>query len=106
MCTCPEDLAIHSDGLNCVTEETEEDEDYGGDFTTITSENTSTPTVQKEFDLTVTDVEVLTTTEEGTDLRDETTEAGDIVNRIGITQEDTTKASVERNVSASDMFET
>ena len=84
-------MTIHSDGLNCVTEQVEEDADYGGEFTTSKYDDDDN---FSEFDLTLTIVDVLTTTEGHTDIYDDE----NIVNIIGVTEEITTSVTTENNV--------
>ena len=99
VCTCPGDLTIHSDGLTCVTELVEEVADYGGEFTTSKYDDEDDYT---EFDLTLTNVNVLTTTEGNTAVNDDE----NIVNRIGITEFITTSVTTENNVESVESTET
>jgi len=83
VCTCPRDLIIHSDGLNCVSEDEENYTDYGGEFSTNKSDLDETTTAFNDFELILDDVEVLTTTQKVPDLLESTTEIRELVNRIG-----------------------
>ena len=88
VCTCPRDLIIHSDGLHCVIDHVDEDDvDYGGEFTTQTSED--------EFDLILTLTEVLTTTERNTDSEEEITTGATTEMNLNI--QEVTNDAKERN---------